>query len=202
MVGSMVVFQEGKALKSAYKRFKIENMSGQDDYGAMRQMLSRRLNHLLQQDPGFSDMPDLLMIDGGIAHAGVATQVLQELGLTVPVYGMVKDNRHRTRALVTADGKEIAIDAQQAVFSLVGTIQEETHRFAISYHKELRSHRLRYSELDSIPGIGPKRKEKLLKTFKSINAIRQASLSELERILPIDAAYAVYQHFSEGEENA
>lgn len=202
MVGSMVVFQEGKALKSAYKRFRIENISGQDDYGAMRQMLSRRFNHMLQQDPGFSEMPDLLLIDGGIAHAGVAAQVLQELGLTVPVYGMVKDNRHRTRALVTADGKEIAIDAQQAVFSLVGTIQEETHRFAIGYHKELRSRRLRYSELDSIPGIGPKRKEKLLKSFKSINAIRQASLCELERILPIDAAYAVYQHFSQREENA
>ena len=202
MVGSMVVFQEGKALKSAYKRFKIENMSEQDDYGAMRQMLSRRFNHLLQQDPGFNEMPDLLLIDGGIAHAGVAIQVLQELGLTAPVYGMVKDNRHRTRALVAADGKEIAIDAQQAVFALVGTIQEETHRFAISYHKELRSRRLRYSELDSIPGIGPKRKEKLLKTFKSINAIRQASLSELERVLPGDAACAVYQHFSKREENA
>ena len=110
---------------------------------------------------------------------------------------MVKDNRHRTRALVTPDGLEVNIDTQQSVFALIGNIQEETHRFAITYHRDLRSKRLRYSELDSIPGIGPKRKEELLKTFKSLTGIGQASLYELEQILPKDAAEAVYRHFAE-----
>ena len=113
---------------------------------------------------------------------------------------MVKDNRHRTRALVTSEGLEVNIDTQQAVFALIGNIQEETHRFAVTYHRQLRSKRLRYSELDGIPGIGPKRKEELLKTFKSLTGIRKASLYELERILPKDAADAVYRHFADKEE--
>ena len=200
IVGSMVVFQDGKPRKSAYKRFKIQNMAGQDDYESMRQMLTRRFGHYIDGDDGFIENPDLLLIDGGISHAGIAVQVLSDLGLDFPVFGMVKDNRHRTRALVTAEGKEINIDAQQSVFALVGTIQEETHRFAISYHRKLRSKRLKYSELDVIPGIGPKRKEDLLKTFKSIAGIKRASLYELERILTKDAAAAVYQHFSEDKE--
>jgi excinuclease ABC subunit C len=125
----------------------------------------------------------------------VALEVLQELELHLPVYGMVKDDRHRTRALVTPDGAQIAIDSVQAVFALIGNIQEETHRFAITYHRSLRSKRLRYSELDSIPGIGPKRKQELLKTFKSLTAIGQATLHELERLLPKDTALAVYEHF-------
>ena len=116
------------------------------------------------------------------------------------MFGMVKDNRHRTRALVTAEGLEIKIDAQQSVFALIGSIQEETHRFAITYHRELRSKRLRYSELDGIVGIGPKRKEELLKTFKSLAGIKRATLYELERILPKDAAAAVYNHFAAQEE--
>ena len=128
-------------------------------------------------------------------------QALQELGLTFPVFGMVKDDRHRTRALVTSDGHEIRIDNNQAIFALIGTIQEETHRFAITYHRQLRSKRLRYSELDSITGIGPKRKQELLKQFKSLNAISQATLSELERFLPRDAAAAVYHHFHSHRED-
>ena len=200
IVGSMVVFQDGKPKKSAYKRFKIKDVSGQDDYACMHQMLMRRFEHFKSADAGFEDAPDLLLVDGGVTHASVAVQVLQELGLSFPVFGMVKDNRHRTRALVTSDGKEINIDSQQSVFSLIGNIQEETHRFAITYHRDLRSKRLRYSELDGIPGIGPKRKEELLKTFKSLTGIRQASLYELERILPKDAAGAVYRHFSEQKE--
>ena len=132
-----------------------------------------------------------------MAHANTAVEALAELGLTMPVFGMVKDDRHRTRALVTPEGKEIGIDGNQAVFSFIGTIQEETHRFAITYHRQLRSKRLRYSELDGIPGIGPKRKQELLKTFKSLTAIGQASLPELERLLPRDAAAAVYRHFQE-----
>ena len=201
IVGSMVVFQDGKPKKAAYKRFKINDMADQDDYGSMRQMLVRRFEHYQNSDAGFEDAPDLLLIDGGINHACVAVQVLQELGLSFPVFGMVKDGRHRTRALVTPEGKEINIDTQQAVFTLIGNIQEETHRFAITYHRDLRSRRLRYSELDSIAGIGPKRKEELLKAFKSIAGIRQASLYELERILPKDAASVVYRHFSEKRSN-
>ena len=113
---------------------------------------------------------------------------------------MVKDDRHRTRALVTPEGLEIAIDSNQAVFSFIGNIQEETHRFAIGFHRQLRSKRLRYSELDGIEGIGPKRKELLLKQFKSLSAIGQAALPELERVLPKDAAAAVYYHFHGQEE--
>lgn len=200
IVGSMVVFQEGRPKKSEYKRFRINNMPTQDDYESMRQMLTRRLEHYKNGDEGFSEAPDLMLIDGGVSHAGVAVQVLREFALDFPVFGMVKDNRHRTRALVTAKGKEINIDTQQSVFALIGNIQEETHRFAINYHRKLRSKRLKYSELDEIPGIGPKRKEALLKTFKSISGIKQASLFELERILTKDAAAAVYQHFSEDKE--
>ena len=200
IVGSMVVFQDGKPHKSSYKRFKIHDMPGQDDYGSMYQMLMRRFTHYKNQDPGFDVAPDLILIDGGIAHANVAVDVLQELGLQFPVFGMVKDGKHRTRALVTLDGREIKIDNQQAVFAFVGSIQEETHRFAITYHRDLRSKRLRYSELDGIPGIGPKRKEDLLKTFKSLVGIKKASLYELERILPKDAASAVYHHFSQKKE--
>ena len=200
IVGSMVVFQDGRPLKSAYKRFKIRNMPGQDDYGSMSQMLERRFAHYKNQDAGFEETPDLLLIDGGIAHANLAAQILSGFGLSFPVFGMVKDGKHRTRALVSPEGYGIKIDNNQAVFALVGNIQEETHRFAITYHRGLRSKRLRYSELDDIPGIGAKRKEILLKTFKSISGIKKASLYELERILPKDAAGAVYRHFSEEKE--
>ncbi len=200
IVASMVVFQDGKPHKSDYKRFKIEGLDGQDDYGSMRQVLMRRFTHYKAGDKGFDIAPDLLLIDGGVNHANVAVEVLQSLELDFPVFGMVKDDRHRTRALVTPQGYEIAIDSNPAVFALIGSIQEETHRFAITYHKHLRSKRLRYSELDAIPGIGPKRKEELLKTFKSLTAIRAASLPELERLLPIDAARAVFDHFHREEE--
>ena len=199
-VASMIVFQDGKAKKSDYKRFKVEGLDGQDDYGAMRQVVSRRFMHYKNADKGFEQAPDLLLIDGGTAHACVALEVLRDLGVEIPVFGMVKDDRHRTRALVTPQGQEIRIDANPSVFALVGNIQEETHRFAITYHRNLRSKRLRYSELDTIPGIGPKRKEDLLRTFKSITAIREATLSELERVLPKDAAMAVYEHFRTKEE--
>lgn len=195
IVASMVVFEDGKPRKSDYKRFKLENMEDQDDYGSMRQVVSRRFTHLKAEDKGFERKPDLLLIDGGVVHAKTVEEVLAEMELSIPVFGMVKDDRHRTRALVTADGREIGIDSQQAVFALVGTIQEETHRFAITYHRQLRSKRLRYSELDEIPGIGPKRKQLLLKTFKSLAAIRAAALPELERLLPKDAAGAVYRYF-------
>lgn len=200
IVAAMVVFYNGKPLKGDYKRFQITDLPGQDDYASMAQVLKRRFNHYLNGDKGFDVLPDLLLIDGGIMHAKTALTVLQELNLSVPVFGMVKDDRHRTRALVTPEGETIAIDANQSVFSFVGNIQEETHRFAITYHRGLRSKRLRYSELDKISGVGPKRKQDLLKTFKSIAAIRSAELLDLERVLPKDVAAAVYQHFRSKEE--
>jgi excinuclease ABC subunit C len=201
IVASMVVFEDGKPRKSDYKRFKIEGLSDQDDYASMRQVLTRRLTRLQAGDKGFDHQPDLLLIDGGVNHANIAVEVMDTLNLSIPVFGMVKDDRHRTRALVTPDGREIGIDGNQAVFSLIGNIQEETHRFAITYHRSLRSKRLRYSELDDIPGIGAKRKQELLKTFKSLTAIRQATLPELERLLPKNAAAAVYEHFHRKGEN-
>lgn len=199
IVASMVVFQDGKPKKSDYRRFKLEGLTNQDDYASMHQVVRRRFAHYLAEDKGFDQAPDLLLIDGGVNHAKVAVSALEELGLAFPVFGMVKDDRHRTRALVTPAGQEIRIDNNQAIFSLIGNIQEETHRFAITYHRQLRSKRLRYSELDGIPGIGPKRKQDLLRQFKSLSAIGQASLPELERILPKDAAAAVYHHFQEKE---
>ena len=201
IVASMVVFLDGKPRKSDYKRFKLEGMANQDDYGSMRQIIRRRFAHYKAGDKGFSETPDLLLIDGGINHAKIAVEVLQELELKFPVFGMVKDDRHRTRALVTPEGQEIRIDNNQAIFSMIGTIQEETHRFAITYHRQLRSKRLRYSELDDIPGIGPKRKQELLRQFKSLAAIGNATLPELERLLPKDAAAAVYHHFREKRES-
>ena len=200
IVASMVVFQDGKPRKSDYKKFKLEGLSNQDDYASMHQVLKRRFSHYKAGDTGFEAAPDLLLIDGGINHARVAVEALSELKLAFPVFGMVKDDRHRTRALVTPEGQEIRIDNNQAIFALIGNIQEETHRFAITYHRSLRSKRLRYSELDGIPGIGPKRKQELLKQFKSLTAIGQATLPELERLLPRDAAAAVYQHFRKKQE--
>lgn len=200
IVASMVVFCDGKAKKSEYKRFKVSGLDNQDDYTSMRQVVARRYTHYLNGDSGFDMLPDLLLIDGGSAHACAVQDVLHMLELDLPVFGMVKDDKHRTRALVTPQGEEIGIDGQQSVFSLIGSVQEETHRFAITYHRQLRSKRLRYSELDRIPGIGPKRKQELLKVFKSITAIGQAELPELERILPKDAAMAVYRYFQEKKE--
>lgn len=195
IVGGMVVFQDGRPRRSAYKRFKMKGFADQDDYGSMEQMLTRRFEHYLAGDDSFSPCPSLLLIDGGENHARIAENVLQRLGISIPVFGMVKDDRHRTRALISASGNEIHIDTQPSIFALIGSIQEETHRFAISYQRKLRSKRLKYSELDTIAGIGPKRKQELLRVFKSITAIRAASLTELQRYLPKDAAFAVYSHF-------
>ena len=202
IVASMVVFEDGKPKKKDYKRFKIQGLAGQDDYASMHQVVKRRFSHFKDGDAGFEQAPDLLLIDGGVNHANMAVEALRELGLTMTVFGMVKDDRHRTRALMTPEGQEIGIDANQSVFAFIGTIQEETHRFAITYHRQLRSKRLRYSELDGIPGIGPKRKQDLLKAFKSLTAIGQAELYELERHLPKDAALNVYQHFHPKQEES
>ena len=197
IVAGMVVFIDGKPRSSEYKRFHLDAMDGQDDYAAMRTVVKRRFLHYLQRENGFDVLPDLVLIDGGENHAAIALKVLKELNISIPVIGMVKDDKHRTRALVTPEGNQISITVSQSVFSLIGRIQEETHRFAIAYHKKLRSKRLRYSELDKITGIGSKRKQDLLKVFKSIGNIRAAKLDELERVLPKNAALAVYLYFHE-----
>lgn len=199
IVASMVVFVDGKPKKGEYKRFSLRDLPGQDDYASMHQVVTRRFTHLKNGDKSFDAAPDLLLIDGGITHAQTALDALDKLGITIPVFGMVKDDSHRTRALVTPDGLEISIAAQQSVFSFIGNIQEEAHRFAITYHRSLRSKRLRYSELDAIAGIGPKRKQDLLKHFKSIAAIKAASMEELLRVLNVPAANSVYDHFHKKE---
>lgn len=170
-------------------------MEEQDDYASMRQVLCRRFCHYLNGDPGFNETPDLLLIDGGAVHAETVRAALEQMGLRLPVFGMVKDNRHRTRALAAPDGREIGIQGNTAVFSFIGRIQEETHRFAITYNRALRSRRVKGSKLDGIPGIGEKRKALLLRSFKSIAAIRAASPEELRRVLPENAAQAVYEYF-------
>ena len=195
IVASMVVFQNGKPHKSDYKRFKIKSLEGQDDYAAMREVIVRRFSNYIDNKSGFTCLPDLLLIDGGVIHAKTAQEVLRSLSPNLSVMGMVKDDHHKTRALVSPDGAEIRIDHQQYIFSFIGTIQEETHRFAISYHRELRSKRLKYSELDRIDGIGPVRKKELLKHFKSIKAIENASVADLSQVIPQKTAEAVYSYF-------
>ena len=200
IVASMVTFVDGKPLKSAYKRFRVEGLSDQDDYASMRQVLHRRFADYLEGKKGFETAPDLLLIDGGVNHAETVRAELASMGIQIPIYGMVKDDRHRTRALVTPDGREIGISTQQSVFALIGRIQEETHRFAITYHRKLRSRRVQGSSLDRIPGIGDKRRAQLLRRFQTVTAVRQASLAELCQILPKDAAMAVWQHFHPEED--
>ncbi len=202
VVASMVVFMSGKPKKSEYKKFKMKTIEGQDDYGSMREAVGRRFARYAAGDEGFDELPDLLLIDGGDRHAAAAKEAMEEKGVSVPIFGMVKDDRHRTRALITSDGHEIGIQANPAVFAFIGNIQEETHRFAIEFHRSLRSKRVSRSRLDGIPGVGEKRKAELLKHFKSIRAIEAAGVDELARVVPGPAARAVYDHFhSEVTEN-
>ena len=200
IVASMVVYVNGRPLKRDYRHFKLRDLDGPDDYASMDQVLRRRFQRYLDGDEKFAGRPDLLLIDGGANHAKIAEGVLSDLGLDIPVFGMVKDDRHRTRALITAQGREIGIQANQAVFSLIGQIQEETHRFAIEFHRQQQSQRVRGSVLDKIPGVGEKRRGDLLRRFKSVKQIRAAGLDELEQVLPKNTARAVYQYFhSEGQ---
>ncbi len=200
IVSSMVVFVDGKPSKKDYKHFRIEGLVNQDDYASMRQTVRRRFVRQLKHDAGFADLPDALLIDGGVEHAQTVCDELCELGISLPVFGMVKDHRHRTRALVTPDGREISISTNTAVFSFVGRIQEETHRFAISYHRLLRSKRMRESELEKIEGIGPKRRALLLRKFGSVSAVSRASVEDLCEHLPEQLAKNVYAHFHERKE--
>lgn len=195
IVASMTVFVDGRPLKRDYRHFKLKDMDGPDDYASMHQVLTRRFKRYLDGDEKFSALPDVLLIDGGATHAGVARQVLEELELTIPIFGMVKDDRHHTRALVTPDGQEIGIQQNQAIFSLIGQIQEETHRFAIEFNRLQRKNRVQGSVLDQIPGVGPKRRADLLKHFKSVKAIKAASREALAEAVDQKTAAAVYDFF-------
>ena len=195
IVASMVVYVDGRPLKRDYRRFKLKDMTGPDDYASMEQVLTRRFRRYLDGDENFADKPDLLLIDGGWEHVKVAARVLETLNLDIPAFGMVKDDRHRTRALVHPDGREIGIQAIPAVFALIGQIQEETHRFAIEYHRQLQVGHIKTSVLDKIPGVGEKRRAQLLKHFKSVKAIKRASLEALQEVVPKNTAQAVYQYF-------
>ena len=191
-VGGMVVFQDGKPLRSAYRRFRIESCQGADDYGAMREVLTRRFRRYLEGDEKFAPLPELLLMDGGQEHARVAEQVLAECGLDVPVLGMVKDDRHRTRALVTARGQELGIRQTPALFALIGTVQEEVHRFAIAYHHQRHAKSAKRSQLDNVPGIGEARKKRLLQHFGTVAAVKAATMEELSAVVPRAAAQALY----------
>ena len=195
IVASMTVFIDGRPLKRDYRHFKLKDMIHADDYGSMEQVLTRRFRRYLDGDERFGDLPDLLFIDGGENHAKVAVRVLEEVGLSIPVFGMVKDDRHRTRALVGPAGSEIGIQQIPAVFALVGRIQEETHRFAIEFQRLQQSKGVKGSALDQIPGVGEKRRNELLRHFKSLKNIKAASLAALEEAVPKNTARAVYDHF-------
>ena len=202
IVASMVVYVNAKPLKRDYRHFKLKDMDGPDDYASMDQVLRRRFQRYLDGDEKFGEKPDLLLIDGGENHARVAVGVLQDLGLSIPVFGMVKDDRHRTRALVTPEGQEIGIQGNQAIFSLIGQIQEETHRFAIEFHRQQQNQRMKGSVLDQIPGVGEKRRADLLKHFKSVKRIREATRAQLAEVVPKNTAQAVYDYFhQQGEES-
>ena len=194
IVAAMTVFVDGKPLKRDYRKFRMKTVDGQDDYASMHEAVSRRFARCVSGDEKFAEVPDLLLIDGGDTHAAVAEAALAELGLTLPVFGMVKDDRHRTRALITSAGREIGIVGNQAVFAFIGTIQEETHRFAIEYHRSLRSAAIG-SKLDELPGVGEKRRAALLRRFKTVKAIAAASAEELREVLPASVAQSVYDHY-------
>ena len=200
IVASMVVYSGVRPLKSAYRRFRIQSLEGHpDDYASMQEVLTRRLQRAADGDEKFLPLPDVFLIDGGETHARAALEVAREFDVHIPIFGMVKDDRHRTRALVTPDGREIGIGNYQPVFTLIGQIQEETHRFAITYHHESHTKSAMKSALDGIPGVGPKRREELRKALGTIKAIKEADVETLATVVPRSAAEAVWKHFHENE---
>ncbi len=199
-VASMTVFEDGAPKKSAYKKFKVKLAAGGDDYGAMAEVVGRRLDRALGGDESFLPLPDLFLMDGGAGQTHVALQQLMQRGVTVPIFGMVKDSHHRTRALVAADGREIGIVSTPAVFALIGRIQEETHRFAVAYHHDVRAKNARRSALDGIPGLGETRRKQLMRHFGTVSAIRRASADELAAVVPRNVAEEIVRHFSEKEQ--
>jgi excinuclease ABC subunit C len=198
-VAGMVVFENGRPLRSAYRRFKIKNVVGQDDYASMREVVARRFDEYQKNrdsGEGFGRLPDLILLDGGRGHVAAVQPVLDAAGLSVPLFGMVKDDRHRTRA-IAKNGGEIAINSSRSAFTLVSTIQDEVHRFAIGYHRQLRKKASVSSTLLSIEGIGPTRAKALLKHFRTISAVREADLKELAGTPGITepAARSIYDFF-------
>ncbi len=199
-VGGMVVLKNGRPLKAAYKRFKINTVLGQNDYSSMREIIKRRINNYLGNEEkgkeGFGNLPDLILIDGGVAHTRAARDVLNSFKIDIPVFGMVKDGRHRTRA-ITTNGSEIEIKNNSRVFSFITSVQNEVHRYTISYHKKLRNKKVNSSELTKIDGIGKTRAKALLKAFGSVEKISKASVNELTLISGIteSAAKSIYNYF-------
>ena len=207
-VGSMVVYEKGKPKRSDYRKFKIKWVAGPDDYACMKEVLTRRFQHGMEETKeleekqmekefgSFTRFPDLLLMDGGKGQVNVALQVLSELGLSIPVCGMVKDDNHRTRGLYYQN-REIAIDTRSEGFKLITRIQDEAHRFAIEYHRSLRSKEQVRSVLDDIPGVGPARRKALMRHFKSIDEIRQADVARLSQVpeIPGHVAEEIYSFF-------
>ncbi len=205
-VAGMVVFKNGKPLKRAYRTFNIKSFAGQDDYGSMREVLTRRFNEYLahkdeNSQEGFGKLPDLILLDGGKGQVSVVKEVLAEFNLDVPLFGMVKDNKHKTRA-ITGDGGEIAINSTRSVFTLVSEIQEEVHRFSVGFHHKKHTKRGLELSLTKIDGIGDKKARELLKIFKTIKAIKFATVQDLEQVKGInhELAEKIY-NFYNGEEN-
>ena len=203
-VAGMIVFENAKPNKSAYRRFMIKGFEGQDDYSSMKEVISRRFGEYLKsedgENSGFSRLPDLILLDGGKGQVAVVKEVLDSMDMDVPVFGMVKDDRHRTRA-ITTDCAEIQIKPNQRVFSFVTNIQDEVHRFAVSYHHKRRKKGIS-STLVSIDGIGEKRAKELMKYFRTLSKIRNATVEELEGCpsMTHDSALSVYKYFHDGDE--
>ena len=201
-VGSMVVYEKGKPKRNDYRKFKIKSVKGPDDYASMEEVLTRRFQRGLREQGdseetgGFSQFPDLILMDGGKGQVHIAEKVMENIGISIPVCGMVKDDNHRTRGLYYHD-REIPINHSSEGFKLITRIQDEVHRFAIEYHRLLRSKGQVHSVLDDIEGIGPARRKALMKQFKSIEAIREASVEELKNApsMNIQAAEKVYEFF-------
>ena len=200
-VGSMVVYEKGKPKRSDYRKFKIKGVQGPDDYACMEEVLKRRFTHGIQEQQkdelgGFAKFPDLILMDGGKGQVNVAQRVLDELHLNIPVCGMVKDDKHRTRGLYF-ENKEIPIDRNSEGFRLITRIQDEAHRFAIEYHRSLRTKDQVHSILDDIDGIGPARRKALMKAFQSLEEIRAADVETLAQVPSMNyaAAEKVYEFF-------
>lgn len=203
-VAGMIVYKNGKPLKSAYKKFKIKGFEGQDDYASMAEVISRRFDEYYKaedKNEGFGKLPDLILLDGGKGQVAAVKQVLERMNINVPLFGMVKDDKHRTRA-VTGDGGEIAISSKRALFTFLSKMQDEVHRFAIGYHHARRSKNTFKSSLTNIDGVGEVRAKSLLKYFRTIDNISKADLTELENApkMTKDSALAVYRYFHAEDE--
>jgi excinuclease ABC subunit C len=194
MVSSMIVFENGAPAKNEYRKFTIKTLEGSDDCAAMRETVARRIERYLINDEKFNALPDLILVDGGKAQVNTVYGLLSEYNIGIPVFGMVKDDRHRTRAIITHEGSEVGI-LSPGVFRLIVGIQEEVHRFAVSYHKKLRSSKGFRSGLTRIPGIGEERAKVLLKRFKSIDNIKNLSITELCEAVPKNIAENIYRHY-------